>query len=116
MLRNSVAILVGSLLGSLTSLSAQAFPVSSAPAQIVRPDTIFVAGGCGIGFHRSVYGYCVRNGYAAAPYYAPPAVVAPPPYYAAPAVVAPPPYYAVPVRRPCAYGYRFDANGICVAW
>lgn len=105
MSRNIASFLVVGALGSLVGFSAQALPMSLAPIHAIRSDITPVAGGCGIGFHRGVYGYCVRNGYVAAPYYAPPAVVAPLPYYAAPVV-----------PRACPYPYRLDAYGRCVPW
>ena len=75
MSRNKASFLVVGALGSLVGFSAQALSMSLAPIHAIPSDVTPVAGGCGIGFHRSVYGYCVRNGYVAAPYYAPPALV-----------------------------------------
>jgi hypothetical protein len=54
-----------------------------------KSDVILVAGGCGGGFHRGPYGYCVPNG----PVVAPPVVVAP--------RVCPPGYYLGPHGRRC---------------
>lgn len=94
MSRKLTLMVVGVLAGLLMSFSAQAVPASSAPAQIDRSGITLAAGGCGIGFHRSVYGYCVRNGY-----YAPP---------------PPPPYYAAPVLPTCPYPYRLGPYGRCI--
>lgn len=81
------------MLGSIFSLSAHAFPVSSAPEQVAVPGITLVRGFCGLGFHRSPHGYCVRNGVYA------PVVVAPPPVVVAPPV--------------CPYGYHLGPYGRC---
>ena len=58
---------------------------------------------CGLGFHRSVYGYCIRNGTVAAP----PILVVPSPVVVVPApgggcpVVAPPATTLVPMAAAC---------------
>ncbi len=93
-----LALILGcTLLGSLLSFNSQAFPTSSAPAQVATPNVMLVRGLCGLGFRRGPYGYCVRNG---TPYvYAPPVVVAPP------AVVVAP--------RVCPYGYHLGPYGRC---
>ena len=57
------------------------------------PHIIRVSGGCGIGFHRGPFGYCVQNGYA------PPDVAVP---YVAPVVVVP---------RACPLGYHLGPYG-----
>jgi hypothetical protein len=93
MTKNLAWILVGGLAGSFLSFGANAVPVSSAPAQIDHSDVMLAAGGCGIGFHRTVYGYCVRNGYYAAP--------------------LPAPYYPMPVGA-CPYPYRLGPYGRCI--
>ena len=91
----TVSILACSLLASIFSFNAQAFPRSSAP-QLATSDIIEVRGFCGLGFHRGLYGACVPNG---VPYgYVAPVVVA---AYAAPVVVAP--------RIACPYGYYYYA-------
>ena len=92
-----------SAIGSIVSFTAQAFPFSPPPEHPGKPDVMLVRNFCGLGFHRSVYGYCVRNG---TPYgYAPPVVVA------LPVVVAP------PVVGPiCPYGYHFGPYGRCIPW
>jgi hypothetical protein len=95
-------ILACSVLGSIFSFNVQAFPVSSAPEQVTATDVVPVRGLCGLGFHRSAYGYCVRNG---TPYVYPPPPVYAPPVYAPPAV-----YYA---PRACAYGYHLGPYGRC---
>ena len=84
-------ILACSLLASGFSFEAHAFPTSLPPEHVGTPDVIPVRDFCGLGFHRSPYGYCVRNG---TPYvYPPPVVVAPPPVVIAPGV--------------CPYGYHY---------
>ena len=55
-MRSIASILVCGALGSLVSLSAQALPLVSAPANVAGPDVTLVAGGCGLGFHRGPYG------------------------------------------------------------
>ena len=66
-----------------------AAPTVSVSRQFAKSDVILVAGGCGVGFHRGPYGYCVPNG----PVVAPPVVVAP--------RVCPPGYYLGPHGRRC---------------
>lgn len=56
MSRNIASFLVVGALGSLVGFSAQALPMSLAPIHAIRSDITPVAGGCGIGFHRGVYG------------------------------------------------------------
>jgi hypothetical protein len=63
---------------SLALFSAQAFPISSLDSHLGPSDVTFVAGGCGIGFHRGPYGGCRPNRR--------PVVVVP----GAPVVLAPP--------------------------
>ena len=93
MSKNLASILIGGLMGSFLSFSASAMPISSEPAKIDHFGVTLAAGGCGIGFHRSVYGYCIRNGYYAAP--------------------VPAPYYPMPVGA-CPYPYRLGPYGRCV--
>ncbi len=50
------------LLGLMLTCAAHATPVASVSGQIVKSDVLLVAGGCGAGFHRGAYGYCVPNG------------------------------------------------------
>ena len=78
------------LLGSLYSIDAQAFPTSFLAKNVAWSNVIVVRNFCGLGFHRNVYGYCVRNG---APY-----------RYLAPAGFPP---------RVCHYPYRLGADGFC---
>jgi hypothetical protein len=52
---------------SLFSFGVQASPIHFAPMQKAAPDIILVWDWCGLGFHRSAYGYCIRNGTVAAP-------------------------------------------------
>ena len=75
MLKKLALVFACSVIGSIVSFNVQAFPVSSPSERAVKPDVTLVRNFCGLGFHRSVYGYCVRNG---TPYYAPPVVVARP--------------------------------------
>ncbi len=93
MSRNLVSILFFSLMGSFLSFSASAMPISSAPAKLDHSGLTLAAGGCGIGFHRSAYGYCIRNGYYAAP--------------------LPAPVYPMPIGA-CPYPYRLGPYGRCV--
>jgi len=51
-MKSIASILVCGVLGSLVSLSAQALPLVSTPANVAGPDVTLVAGGCGLGFHR----------------------------------------------------------------
>ena len=50
------------------AVSAQAGPVAPVPAAPTASNVIQVAGGCGLGFHRTRRGYCVPNRHA---YYRP---------------------------------------------
>ena len=68
------------LLALMLPCAAQATPAASVSAQFAKSDVVLVAGGCGVGFHRGPYGYCVPNG---------PVVVPPPVAVAPPVVVAP---------------------------
>src|SRR5258708_26355920 len=94
-----IALILAFGLALLTfSFNAQAFPSSFAP-QMAASDFIHVRGFCGLGAHRSAYGYCVPNGVV---------VVAPPAYYVAPPVAVVPPVV-------CPYGYYYYAPyGRCV--
>jgi hypothetical protein len=71
-----VAVLYGAL-GAMASVGAHAMPASSSPTQATKSDFTLVRNFCGLGFHRTVYGNCVRNGVYpyAAPVYVPPVVV-----------------------------------------
>ena len=55
-------ILICGALGSTFSFNVRALPISPTPPQARGPNITFVAGGCGIGFHRGPYGACLRNG------------------------------------------------------
>jgi hypothetical protein len=74
----------------LTSLGAQAMPMSSALSQAKAYGVTKVAGGCAVGFYRGPLGGCVRAGGGV--------VVAPRPVVVAPrpVVVAPPPVVVAP--------------------
>lgn len=94
MSKRSALALVCSLLGSIFSLNGQALAVSSPPEHAGTLDVMPVRDFCGLGLHRSAYGYCVPNG---TPYvYAPPVVVAP-----------------LVVARACPYGYHLGPYGRC---
>jgi hypothetical protein len=92
---------------SLFSFGVQASPILFPPMQKAASDVILVWDWCGLGFHRSVYGYCIRNGTVAAP----PVVVTP-----APAVVTPAPAVVAPVVAPivCPTGYYLGPYGRCL--
>lgn len=90
----ALSIMIGATVVMFCSCDLQAFPIT-ATAQVTTPELMQVRDFCGLGFHRSPYGYCVRNG---VPYgYVAPVVVAP-------AVVAPPVMVA---PRVCPYGYVY---------
>jgi hypothetical protein len=93
MSRNLVPILFIGLMASFLSFSASAMQISSMPVKVDEAGPTLVAGGCGIGFHRSVYGYCTRNGYYAAP--------------------LPAPVYPMPIGA-CPYPYRLGPYGRCI--
>src|SRR5689334_9832201 len=93
-----VALLLGS--------GAQAFPIASMPKGRAASEFLQVRHPCGLGFHRDLYGYCVRNGM---PY----GYLAPAPIVAAPVVVVAPPPVVIP--RVCPFGYFWaPAYGGCV--
>ena len=77
---------------SLFSFGVQASPIVFAPMQKAASDIILVWDWCGLGFHRSAYGYCVPNGTLAVA----PVVVAPSPVVIAPSPVVVP--ACVPLR------------------
>ena len=78
--------------------------------QKAASNIILVWDWCGLGFHRSVYGYCIRNGTVAVP----PVVVTPAPEVVTPApvVVAPAPVVVAPVM--CPTGYVLGPYGRCL--
>jgi hypothetical protein len=100
---------------SLFSYGVQASPIPFAPMQKVASDIILVWDWCGVGFHRSPYGYCVPGGLLAAP----PVVVAPSPVIVAPSppvMVAP--TVVAPVVAPivCPSGYYLGPYGRCLLY
>jgi hypothetical protein len=107
MSKKVVTALLCAALSTIASAGVRAMPVSVASTLAAKSDLILVRNFCGLGFHRSVYGYCVRNG--AYPY--------PAPVYAAP-VYAPPVYVVPPVVAPmaCPYGYRIGPYGRCIPY
>ncbi len=113
MLRGSVVSLVFGAL--LFSFSVQASPLPFVPMQKAAPNIILVWDWCGLGFHRSVYGYCIRNGTVAAPPVVVPAPVevvpAPVEVVPAPVVVQP---YPVVVPLVCPSGYSLGPYGRCL--
>jgi len=92
---------------SLFSFGVQASPILFAPMQKAASDIILVWDWCGLGFHRSVYGYCIRNGTVAVPpvvetptvVVPSPTVVVPSPVVVAPPIVCPSGYYLGPYGR-----------------
>jgi len=96
---------------SLFSFGVLASPVHFVPMQKAASNIILVWDWCGLGFHRSVYGYCVRNGTVAVA----PVVVTPSPTVVvpAPAVVAP---VVAPIDAPivCPSGYYLGPYGRCL--
>ena len=93
---------------SLFSFGVQASPIPFAPMQKAAPDIILVWDWCGLGFHRSVYGYCIRNGTVAAP---PVVVPSPVEVVPAPVVIEPSPVVAPLV---CPAGYYLGPYGRCL--
>ena len=91
---------------SLFSFGVQASPVLFAPMPKAAPNIILVWDWCGLGFHRSAYGYCVRNGTVAV---APVVEVAP-----SPVVVAPAPVVVAPIV--CPSGYYLGPYGRCLLY
>ena len=99
---------------SLFSFSVHASPIPVAPMRSA-PDIILVWDWCGLGFHRSVYGYCIRNGTVAAP---PVVVPAPVEVVPAPVEVVPAPVVVEPlpvvVPLVCPSGYYLGPYGRCL--
>ena len=52
-------------------LSAEAFPVATAPVASAEAGVTLVAGGCGVGFHRGPFLGCRPNGFIARPFVRP---------------------------------------------
>jgi len=102
---------------SLFSFGVQASPIQLPPMQKAGSDIILVWDWCGLGFHRSVYGYCVRNGTVVV---APPVVESPTVVVPSPTVVVPSPEVVVPspvvVAPPivCPSGYYLGPYGRCL--
>jgi hypothetical protein len=96
---------------SLFSFAVQASPILFAPMQKAAPDVILVWDWCGLGFHRSAYGYCIRNGTVATP----PVVMAPSTVVVEPSqvVVEPSPVVAPIV---CPSGYYLGPYGRCLLY
>ena len=94
---------------TLLSFSLQASPIHFAPMQKAASDIILVWDWCGVGFHRSPYGYCVPGGLLAAP----PVVVVP-----SPVIVAPSPVVVPEVVAPivCPSGYYLGPYGRCLLY
>ena len=98
---------------SLLSFSVQASPILFPPMQKAASDIILVWDWCGLGFHRDVYGYCVRNG-TVPPMVETPTVVVPSPTVvvpSSPVVVAP---SAVVAPIVCPSGYYLGPYGRCL--
>src|SRR5262249_26036803 len=99
---------------SIFSFGVQASPIQLPPMQKAGSDIILVWDWCGLGFHRSVYGYCVRNGTVVV---APPVVESPTVVVPSPTVVVPSPEVVVPspvvVAPPivCPSGYYLGPYG-----
>jgi len=89
---------------SLFSFGVQASPILFAPMQKAASDIILVWDWCGLGFHRSVYGYCIRNGTVAVPpVVETPTVVVPSPTVVVPSPVVVPSEVVAPIVCPSAY-------------
>ena len=98
---------------SLFSFGVQASPILFAPMQKAASDIILVWDWCGLGFHRDVYGYCIRNGTVAVP----PVVETPTVVVPSPTVVVPSPVVVAPaVVAPivCPSGYYLGPYGRCL--
>ena len=93
---------------SLFSFSVQASPIHFARMQKTAPDIILVWDWCGLGFHRSPYGYCIRNGTVAVP----PVAVAPSAVVVAPAPVVAP----IVATIVCPSGYYLGPYGRCLLY
>ena len=98
---------------SLFSFGVQASPILFAPMQKAASDIILVWDWCGLGFHRSVYGYCIRNGTVAVPpVVETPTVVVPPPTVVVPSPVVVPSEVVAPIV--CPSGYYLGPYGRCL--
>ena len=106
MLSKLSLVLIGGVLASSFSVSAQASPFSLVRPQPAAAVITLVRDGCGLGFHWAPCG-CIRN------YTVCPVVVAP----VAPVVVVPqhaPPVVATPAV--CPYGYYLGPYGRCLPY
>jgi hypothetical protein len=93
----------------LYSFGVQASPILFAPMQKAGSDIILVWDWCGLGFHRSVYGNCIRNGTVAAP----PVIIAPSTVVVEPSpVVVEPSAVVAPIV--CPSGYYLGPYGRCL--
>ena len=98
---------------SLFSFGVQASPILFPPMQKAGSDIILVWDWCGLGFHRSVYGYCVRNGtVVVAPVVETPTVVVPSPTVVVPSPVVVAPAVVAPIV--CPSGYYLGPYGRCL--
>jgi len=99
---------------ALLSFGVQASPILFPPMQKAASDIILVWDWCGLGFHRDVYGYCIRNGTVAVP----PVVETPTVVVPSPTVVVPSPVVVAPsaVVAPivCPSGYYLGPYGRCL--
>ena len=98
---------------SLFSFSVQASPILFAPMQKAASDIILVWDWCGLGFHRDVYGYCIRNGTLAVP---PVVEVAPSPVVVVPSPVVVPAAPVVVAPIVCPSGYYLGPYGRCLLY
>ena len=97
----------------LVSFGVQASPIVFAPMQKAASDIILVWDWCGLGFHRSVYGYCIRNGTVAVPpVVETPTVVVPSPTVVVPSPVVVPSEVVAPIV--CPSGYYLGPYGRCL--
>jgi len=96
----------------LFSFGVQASPILFAPMQKAASDIILVWDWCGLGFHRSVYGYCIRNGTVAVPPVVAPTVVVPSPTVVVPSPVVVAPEVVAPIV--CPSGYYLGPYGRCL--
>ena len=65
---SSVTLAVA-VVGLVLPNGAQSAPAAWLTRPFPKSDVLLVAGGCGPGFHRDAYGYCVPNGRVCPPGY-----------------------------------------------
>jgi hypothetical protein len=95
------------------SFGVQASPILFPPMQKAASDIILVWDWCGLGFHRSVYGYCIRNGTVAVPpVVETPTVVVPSPTVVVPSPIVVPSEVVAPIV--CPPGYYLGPYGRCL--